>query len=145
MTFVMCLKTKLKMAYILPMLAIAFASLALPSPVRADQPGAVTVQLTYRNGVTTPGFVTIEYGCVNPSMSGIVSIHTQEGWVSSDGGAFTPTCGSTATAFATWLHIYGQAQTNYGAIYYTGVPSDGSFNLTFVVPLTTSLGSRVHN
>ncbi len=140
------LNVKLKMAYFVPLLALALAGLAVPSPVHAvSQTGTVTVRLTYQSGVATPGFVTIEYGCVNPSIPGIVSVQSQNGWVSSDGATFTPACGSSTTAFATWLHVYGQAQTNYGAVYYNGIPSDGSFNVNIVIPLAQSLGERLHN
>ena len=140
------LNAKLKMAYFVPLLVLALAGLTLPSPVHAtSQTGTVNVTLTYRNGVATPGFVTIEYGCVNPSIPGIVSMQSQNGWVSSDGATFTPTCGSSASAFATWLHVYGQAQTNYGAVYYNGIPSDGSFNVNIVISLGQTLGQRLHN
>jgi hypothetical protein len=134
-----------KIAYFVPLLVLALAGLTLPSPVHAaSQIGTVNVTLTYQNGVATAGFVTIEYGCVNPSFPGIVSMQSQYGTVSSDGATFTPACGSS-TAFATWLHVYGQAQTNYGAVYYNGIPSDGSFNVNIVVHLTETLGERLHN
>ena len=135
------------MTYFVPLLVLAVAGLALPSPVHAASPtGTVNVTLTYQNGVATPGFVTIEYGCVNPSFPGIVSMQSQNGWVSADGATFTPTCGSSTTAFATWLHVYGQAQANYGAVYYNGIPSDGSFNVNIVISLAQTLGNgRLHN
>ncbi|HKM76031.1 MAG TPA: hypothetical protein VJZ32_06410 [Candidatus Bathyarchaeia archaeon] len=146
MVAVKYLNANMKMAYILPLLVLALAGLTLPSPVHAaSQTGTVNVTLTYRNGVATPGFVTIEYGCVNPSFPGIVSVLSQNGWVSSNGATFTPACGSSTTAFATWLHVYGQAQTNYGAVYYNGIPSDGSFNVNIVITLGQTLGERLHN
>jgi len=140
------LTAKLKMTYFAPLLVLALAGLTLPSPVHAaSQIGTVNVTLTYQNGIPTAGFVTIEYGCVNPSFPGIVSMQSQHGTVSSNGATFTPACGSSTTAFATWLHVYGQAQTNYGAVYYNGIPSDGSFNVNIVVHLTETLGQRLHN
>ena len=134
------------MAYLAPLLILAVGCFALPSPVLATgQIGTVTVLLTYQSGVSTPGFVTVEYGCFNPAMPGIVSVQSQYSWVSSDGATFSPSCGPSATAFATWLHVYGQAQTNYGAVYYNGIPSDGNFNVKIVIPLAETLGERLHN
>jgi hypothetical protein len=134
-----------KIAYLAALLILALGCFAIPSAFATGQGGSVTVLLTYQSGVATPGFVTVEYGCFNPAFPGIVSVHSQYSWVSSDGATFTPSCGPSATAFAAWLHVYGQAQTNYGAVYYNGIPSDGYFNVKIVIPLAQSLGERLHN